>query len=70
MVTPVSQITDYSQAVTFWIDWLGFCIDWEDGLTVDGGRYLQVLRGSIVLHLTNTPMRVAPAPGPSRNSRA
>jgi len=63
MVTPVSQITDYSQAVTF-------CIDWEDGLTVDGGRYLQVSRGSIVRHLTNTPMRVGPAPGPSRNSRA
>ena len=70
MVTPVSQITDYSRTVTFCIDWLGFGIDWKDGPTVDGGRYLQVSRGSVVLHLTNTPTRAAPAPGPSRNSRA
>ena len=54
MVTPVFQITDYPQAVAFYIDWLGFSIDWEDEVTVDGGRYLQVSRGSIVLHLTNT----------------
>ena len=65
MVTPISQITDYSRAVTFCIDWLGFGIDWEDGPTVDGGRYLQVSHDSVVLHLTNTPTRAAPAPGPS-----
>ena len=70
MMTPVFQITDYAQAIAFYVGWLGFSIDWEDGLTVDGGRYLQVSRGSVVLHLTNTPTRAAPAPGPSRNSRA
>lgn len=53
MVTPVFQITNYPQAVAFYIDWLGFNIDWEDGPAADGGRYLQVSRGSIVLHLTN-----------------
>lgn len=52
MVTPVFQITDYAQAVAFYLDWLGFGIDWENR-TADGGHYLQVSRGSIVLHLTN-----------------
>lgn len=52
MVTPVFQITDYPQAMAFYVDWLGFRIDWEDR-PASGGVYVQISRGSIVLHLTN-----------------
>jgi catechol 2,3-dioxygenase-like lactoylglutathione lyase family enzyme len=51
MVTPVFQVTDYAQAVAFYVDWLGFSIDWEDR-PASGGHYFQVSRGPIVLHLT------------------
>ena len=51
MVTPVFQITDYAPAVAFYVDWLGFSIDWEDQ-PASGSYYVQVSRGPIVLHLT------------------
>ena len=54
MVTPVFQITDYQQAVAFYVGWLGFSIDWEER-PARGGCYLQISRGSIVLHLTDYP---------------
>ncbi len=54
MVTPVFQITDYAQTMAFYVDWLGFRIDWEDR-PASGGHYVQVSRSSIVLHLTTYP---------------
>ena len=52
MVTPIFRILDYQQAREFYIDWLGFRIDWEDRSS-KGPLYMQVSRGSIVLHLTS-----------------
>ncbi|WP_201985178.1 glyoxalase superfamily protein [Hymenobacter rubidus] len=52
MVTPVFSISDYSQALDFYIGWLGFSVDWEDKQK-QGPVYLQVSRGEIVLHLTD-----------------
>ena len=54
MVTPVFQITDYPQAIAFYVDWLGFHIDWEER-PASGGYYLQISCVNIVLHLTNYP---------------
>ena len=54
MVTPVFQITDYAQAMAFYVDWLGFSIDWEER-PASGGCYLQISRSSLVLHLTTHP---------------
>lgn len=51
MVTPVFRIFDYLKAIEFYIDWLGFHIDWEDQ-TGKGPVYLQVSRGDVVLHLS------------------
>ena len=51
MMTPVFQITDYTQAIAFYVGWLGFSIDWEDR-PASGGHYVQISRSSIVLHLT------------------
>ncbi|MFC6222978.1 glyoxalase superfamily protein [Hymenobacter artigasi] len=54
MVTPIFQILDYQQALDFYIDWLGFRIDWQDQ-SVRGPLYMQVSRGGIVLHLSSHP---------------
>jgi catechol 2,3-dioxygenase-like lactoylglutathione lyase family enzyme len=54
MVTPVFLITDYSEALAFYRDWLGFRIDWEE----HPGRnrvYIQVSRGAFALHLSSSP---------------
>lgn len=54
MVTPIFRISDYQQALDFYVDWLGFRIDWEDRSEREP-LYMQVSRGGIVLHLTNYP---------------
>ena len=48
---PVLRMFDYAKAAEFYLDWLGFHIDWEHreaGVPV----YMQVSLGSLVLHLT------------------
>ena len=50
IVTPIFRVSDYQQAVAFYIDWLGFRTGWEDQ-PANGPLYMQVSRGSIVLHL-------------------
>ena len=50
LVTPIFRISDYQQAVSFYVDWLGFRIDWEDR-PANGPLLMQVSRGNIVLHL-------------------
>lgn len=51
MATPIFRIFDYQQALEFYVDWLGFRIDWEER-PARGPLYMQVSRGDIVLHLT------------------
>ena len=54
MVTPIFRILDYQQARAFYVDWLGFRIDWEDHSS-KGPLYMQVSRGNVVLHLSSHP---------------
>lgn len=42
---------DYDKAVEFYIDWLGFKIDWEDKPD-NTPIYMQISLNGIVLHLT------------------
>lgn len=51
MVTPIFRIFDYQKALDFYVDWLGFRVDWEER-TNNGPFYLQVSRGDLVLHLS------------------
>jgi catechol 2,3-dioxygenase-like lactoylglutathione lyase family enzyme len=37
-------------AKAFYVDWLGFRVDWEHQTGPDGPRYLQVSRAPVVLH--------------------
>lgn len=49
---PVFRVFDYALAKAFYIDWLGFRIDWEHQSTPAAPRYLQISRDAAILHLT------------------
>lgn len=48
---PIFRIFDYEKAKEFYIDWLGFQIDWEDKPD-HAPVYLQISLEGIVLHLS------------------
>ncbi|QNK64461.1 VOC family protein [Pedobacter sp. PAMC26386] len=50
-ITPIFRIFDYAKAIEFYIDWLGFKIDWEHK-EVDTPVYMQISRDGIQLHLS------------------
>lgn len=50
-VKPIFRIFDYNKAVEFYIDWLGFTIDWNHA-PENSPVYMQVSFEDIVLHLT------------------
>jgi hypothetical protein len=47
-VTPVLRIFDVDLAKSFYCDYLGCSVDWEDGDASGGPAYLQVSRGPLV----------------------
>jgi catechol 2,3-dioxygenase-like lactoylglutathione lyase family enzyme len=50
---PILRIFDRAKAVEFYVDYLGFRLDWEHGGAVDHSPlYAQVSRGAAVLHLS------------------
>ena len=50
--TPVLRIFDEAKAVEFYVDFLGFKIDWQHRFEANFPLYLQVSRGECVLHLS------------------
>ena len=51
-VTPILRIFDECKAREFYVDFLGFQVDWEHRFEPDLPLYLQVSRGGFVLHLS------------------
>ncbi len=49
---PVLRIPDVNKAKEFYLDWLGFTLDWEHGFGENFPLYFQVLREGIILHFT------------------
>jgi len=49
---PILRIFDRAKAVEFYVDYLGFTIDWEHGHADHSPLYAQVHRGRAVLHLS------------------
>ena len=50
---PVFRVFDAALARKFYVDWLGFTVDWEHQTNPPAGpRYLQVSRGGLSLHLS------------------
>ena len=52
MVIPIFRIFDEAKAREFYIDWLGFKVDWEHRFEDNTPLYMQVSRGDITLHLS------------------
>jgi catechol 2,3-dioxygenase-like lactoylglutathione lyase family enzyme len=51
-ITPVLRILDVTRAREFYVDWLGFTIDWEHRFGENFPLYFQVSKGEIIIHLT------------------
>lgn len=49
---PMLHIDSYEQAKAYYVDWLGFGIDWEFRLEATFPVYMQVSRDGLVLHLS------------------
>jgi len=50
--TPILRIFDEAKAKEFYLDFLGFVIDWEHRFEPGLPLYMQVSRGECVLHLS------------------
>ena len=49
---PVLRIFDLALAKAFYVDWLGFRVDWEHRFEPGMPVYMQVSRGPVILHLS------------------
>lgn len=50
-ITPIFRIFDYDKAIEFYVEWLGFKIDWEDK-PENAPVYMQISLEGIIIHLT------------------
>lgn len=51
-IIPVLRILDVAKAKEFYIDWLGFTIDWEHRFGENFPLYFQLSKDDIIIHLT------------------
>ncbi|WPN97436.1 glyoxalase superfamily protein [Pseudomonas sp. MUP55] len=51
-VTPILRIFDEAKALEFYVDFLGFKVDWQHRFEANFPLYLQVSLGQCVLHLS------------------
>jgi uncharacterized glyoxalase superfamily protein PhnB len=50
--TPIFRSFDEAKAREFYVDFLGFTVDWEHRFEPDTPLYMQVSRGDCILHLS------------------
>lgn len=50
--TPILRIFDEAKAKEFYVDFLGFTVDWEHRFEPDLPLYMQVSRDACILHLS------------------
>ena len=51
-VVPILRSYDEGKAREFYVDWLGFKVDWEHRFAPDAPLYMQISRGNCVIHLS------------------
>lgn len=51
-VVPILRMFDIAATRVFYVDYLGFMIDWEHRFSADLPLYMQVSRGGVALHLS------------------
>jgi catechol 2,3-dioxygenase-like lactoylglutathione lyase family enzyme len=49
---PIFRIFSIEKAREFYVDYLGFQVDWEHRFAEDAPLYMQISRGNLVLHLS------------------
>ena len=49
---PILRVFDLDKAHEFYVDYLGFTVDWNHQPDERGPAYLQISRGALVLHLS------------------
>ncbi|WP_303311914.1 glyoxalase superfamily protein [Hymenobacter sp. BT730] len=50
-LVPILRIFDYAKALEFYVDWLGFTVDWAH-LPAEAPVYLQISMAGVVLNLS------------------
>ena len=58
---PLLRIFDVAKAHAFYVDFLGFKVDWEHRFDANAPLYEQISRAGCVLHLTEHHVRQPPA---------
>jgi uncharacterized glyoxalase superfamily protein PhnB len=51
-VIPILRIFDYKKAIEFYIDWLGFKINWEHTFDDNTPVYLEIEKDGLIIHLS------------------
>jgi uncharacterized glyoxalase superfamily protein PhnB len=51
-VIPVLRIFDLDKAKEFYVDYLGFCVEWEHRFEENTPAYLQIVRDGLTFHLS------------------
>lgn len=51
-VIPILRIFDYSKAIEFYVDWLGFRVEWEHRFEENTPVYIGVRMNNCLLHLS------------------
>ncbi len=51
-VIPVLRIFDYKKAIEFYVDWLGFKINWEHTFDENTPVYMEIERDGLMIHLS------------------
>ena len=51
-VIPILRIFDYKKAIEFYIDWLGFKINWEHTFDDNTPVYMEIEKDGLILHLS------------------
>ena len=49
---PILRIFDYNKAIEFYVNWLGFTIEWEHVFGQNMPVYMEVSKDGITLHLS------------------
>lgn len=50
--TPILRIFDSAKALEFYVDFLGFTLDWQHRFAADLPLYMQVSRDACIIHLS------------------
>lgn len=52
LIKPIFRIFDYTKAIEFYVDWLGFKIEWEHTFDINSPVYMEASLGDIIIHLS------------------